>query len=305
MNEEQTQRYELLLAKGKEAYENHAFGPALDAFDEAYDLQQTPELNQLITRVLLADGQFKTAQLFADEFIDSYLESAELAELYVTVALKNQQFIAAREFVTWVAPDVATPLTTEIETAEETFRTEQKATLNTIARQFYHLSDGDAINQKERLIAADKLPLREYLVGARFALVDPFLPAIARVTVLDKLRRLQVTESVDMTWLDEKVMTIVPKDLQSLDEMPLFQTVVATLSGYEHEFGPATVHALVEQARLMLMIAYPAIDRVVENPRAWAAGLMAEAMGENGPTEPVEQQSWRAKLGQEMMGLMP
>ena len=136
MNEEQTQRYELLLAKGKEAYENHAFGPALDAFDEAYDLQQTPELNQLITRVLLADGQFKTAQLFADEFIDSYLESAELAELYVTVALKNQQFIAAREFVTWVAPDVATPLTTEIETAEETFRTEQKATLNTIARQF-------------------------------------------------------------------------------------------------------------------------------------------------------------------------
>lgn len=305
MNEEQTQRYELLLAKGTEAYENHAFGPALDAFDEAYDLQQTPELNQLITRVLLADGQFKTAQLFADEFIDSYLESAELAELYVTVALKNQQFIAAREFVTWVAPDVANALVSDIETAEETFRTEQKATLNTIARQFYHLSDGDAINQKERLIAADKLPLCEYLVGARFALVDPFLPAIARVTVLDKLRRLKVTESVEMTWLDETTMTLVPNELQSLDEMALFQTIVSTLSGYEHEIGSATVHALVEQARLMLMIAYPAIDRVVENPRAWAAGLMAEAMGENAPVEPVEQQSWRAKLGQEMMSLLP
>lgn len=305
MNEEQTQRYELLLAKGTEAYENHAFGPALDAFDEAYDLQQTPELNQLITRVLLADGQFKTAQLFADEFIDSYLESAELAELYVTVALKNQQFIAAREFVTWVATDVATALVSDIETAEETFRTEQKATLNTIARQFYHLSDGDAINQKERLIAADKLPLREYLVGARFALVDPFLPAIARVTVLDKLRRLKVTESVEMTWLDEKTMTLVPNELQSLDEMVLFHTIVSTLSGYEHEIGPATVHALVEQARLMLMIAYPAIDRVVENPRAWAAGLMAETLGENAPMEPVEQQSWRAKLGQEMMSLLP
>ena len=54
-----------------------------------------------------------------------------------------------------------------------------------------------------------------------------------------------------------------------------FSKRCATLSGYEYEFGPATVHALVEQARLMLMIAYPAIDRVVENPRAWAAGLMA------------------------------
>ena len=235
MTPEEEERFASLVAKGQAAFDEHSYGPALDALDEAYDLKQTPAINQLLTRVLLADGQYKTAQLFADEFIDSYLATAETAQLYVTVALHNQQFLTAREFIMWLPETQRADLMAQVVTAEMTARQTQQATITTIARHFYHLSDGDAISQRERLIAADKLPLDEYLVGARFVLLDPFLTAISRVSVLDRLRRLRVTQSVDMVWLDGGTLTVVPAQLESIENMVQYQAIVTELQSYDTE----------------------------------------------------------------------
>ncbi|WP_099087682.1 hypothetical protein [Weissella cibaria] len=304
MTPEEEERFASLVAKGQAAFDEHAYGPALDALDEAYDLKQTPAINQLLTRVLLADGQYKTAQLFADEFIDSYLATAETAQLYVTVALHNQQFLTAREFIMWLPETQRADLMAQVVTAEMTTRQTQQATITTIARHFYHLSDGDAISQRERLIAADKLPLDEYLVGARFVLLDPFLTAISRVSVLDRLRRLRVTQSVDMVWLDGDTLTVVPAQLESIENMVRYQDIVTELQSYEQMVGPAMIHGLVEQVRLMLMIAYPVLEKVAIEPKSWVAGLIAESLGNTMPQEAVEQREWRAKLQAEMLALM-
>ncbi|MFL4497982.1 hypothetical protein [Weissella sp. MSCH1] len=304
MTPEEEERFASLVAKGQASFDEHSYGPALDALDEAYDLKQTPAINQLLTRVLLADGQYKTAQLFADEFIDSYLATAETAQLYVTVALHNQQFLTAREFIMWLPETQRADLMAQVVTAEMTTRQTQQATITTIARHFYHLSDGDAISQRERLIAADKLPLDEYLVGARFVLLDPFLTAISRVSVLDRLRRLRVTQSVDMVWLDGDTLTVVPAQLESIENMVRYQDIVTELQSYEQTVGPAMVHGLVEQVRLMLMIAYPVLEKVAIEPKSWVAGLIAESLGNTMPQEAVEQREWRAKLQAEMLALM-
>lgn len=304
MTPEEEERFTSLVAKGQAAFEEQSYGPALDALDEAYDLKQTPAINQMLTRVLLADGQYKTAQLFADEFIDSYLATNETAQLYVTVALHNQQFLAAREFIMWLPEAQRADLMAQVVTAEMTARQTQQATITTIARHFYHLSDGDAISQRERLIAADKLPLDEYLVGARFVLLDPFLTAISRVSVLDRLRRLRVTQSVDMVWLDGGTLTVVPVQLESIENMVRYQAIVTELQSYERTVGPAMVHGLAEQVRLMLMIAYPVLERVAIEPKSWVAGLIAESLGNTMPQEVAEQREWRAKLQAEMLALM-
>lgn len=304
MTPEEEERFTSLVAKGQAAFEEQSYGPALDALDEAYDLKQTPAINQMLTRVLLADGQYKTAQLFADEFIDSYLATNETAQLYVTVALHNQQFLAAREFIMWLPETQRADLMAQVVTAEMTARQTQQATITTIARHFYHLSDGDVISQRERLIAADKLPLDEYLVGARFVLLDPFLTAISRVSVLDRLRRLRVTQSVDMVWLDGGTLTVVPAQLESIENMVRYQAIVTELQSYERTVGPAMVHGLAEQVRLMLMIAYPVLERVAIEPKSWVAGLIAESLGNTMPQEAAEQREWRAKLQAEMLALM-
>ncbi|WP_195318633.1 hypothetical protein [Weissella cibaria] len=304
MTPEEEERFTSLVAKGQAAFEEQSYGPALDALDEAYDLKQTPAINQMLTRVLLADGQYKTAQLFADEFIDSYLATNETAQLYVMVALHNQQFLAAREFIMWLPEAQRADLMAQVVTAEMTARQTQQATITTIARHFYHLSDGDAISQRERLIAADKLPLDEYLVGARFVLLDPFLTAISRVSVLDRLRRLRVTQSVDMVWLDGGTLTVIPGQLESIENMVQYQAIVTELQSYERSVGPAMLHGLAEQVRLMLMIAYPVLERVAIDPKSWVAGLIAESLGNAMPEEAVEQREWRAKLQAEMLALM-
>lgn len=304
MTPEEEERFTSLVAKGQAAFEEQSYGPALDALDEAYDLKQTPAINQMLTRVLLADGQYKTAQLFADEFIDSYLATNQTAQLYVTVALHNQQFLAAREFIMWLPEAQRADLMAQVVTAEMTARQTQQATITTIARHFYHLSDGDAISQRERLIAADKLPLDEYLVGARFVLLDPFLTAISRVSVLDRLRRLRVTQSVDMVWLDGGTLTVVPAQLESIENMVRYQAIVTELQSYERTVGPAMVRGLAEQVRLMLMIAYPVLERVAIEPKSWVAGLIAESLGNTMPQEAAEQSEWRAKLQAEMLALM-
>lgn len=304
MTPEEEERFASLVVKGQAAFDEHSYGPALDALDEAYDLNQTPAINQLLMRVLFADGQYKTAQLFADESIDSYLATAETAQLYVTVTLHNQQFLAAREFIMWLPETQRADLMAKVVTAEMTTRQTQQATITTIARHFYHLSDGDAISQRERLIAADKLPLDEYLVGTRFVLLDPFLTPISRVSVLDRLRRLRVAQSVDMVWLDGDTLTVVPAQLESIENMARYQDILTELQSYEQTVGPAMIHSLVEQVRLMLMIAYPVLEKVAIEPKSWVAGLIAESLGNTMPQEAVKQREWRAKLQAEMLALM-
>jgi tetratricopeptide (TPR) repeat protein len=302
---ERENRFDALLEQGRQAFNDGNFGQALDAFDEAYDMQQTAELNQLIAKALLADGQTQTAMLFVDEFVDAYLETPESAELYTKVALANRQFLAVREFISWLPEEWQVSLMRKVIDAEQDVKQNMAQTQRTIARQFYHLSDGDPLTQRDRLTAAEKLSLDDYVAGARFLLVDPFLSPILRVTVLDRMRRLQVADQVKFLWLDEKEYDVIPAKLLPLSEMPIFRRIQAGLQAVEREVGPGTVEALQENNRLMLTLAYPFITEVVTDSAEWVAGTLAENFGTATSSENAQQRVWREKLQAEVMNLMP
>lgn len=297
--------FDELVAKGQLAYENKDYEQALILLDQAYSLDQPSELNWLITKVLVADNQYQTAQVFADEFIESYLENKELAQLYVTIANANHHYLAAREFILWLPHDWQQTLLLSVEHSEIDYRQTMAQTVKTISRHFYHLSDVDSINQHERLIATEKLPLTDYLIGAKFVLIDPFLSQLVKATILDRLRRLQVNDEFKMLWIDQTELMIIPSQLTALDETIVYRQMTTFLAEAEKEFGSVTIQALQEELRLMLMFIYPKLSEVIYEPESWVKGMLAEAYGNKFAEEDPVQKKWRLKLQKEVMLLMP
>ena len=288
------------LEKGRIAYAENRYSEAAAALQSAYELTQTVVINHLLVQALVADEQFKAAQGIADEAVASYYEDDHDAQLYLTILIKNQQFVPAHEFIYAVPQEQQTELLADLTEHEQMFTQQQMTTLKTIARQFYHLSDVSPYEQQERLQMANQLPLAEYLKGAKFLLVDPFLSAVGRATIVDQLRRLHVKESVQINWFEES-LTVVPADLVPLEEMTIYQRIQINLKKHEQLLGPDLVTVLAEQAHLMLMMAYPNLTAVITDEASWVAGIIAETLGEVQPNEPIDQQNWRTKLSQEML----
>ena len=74
--------YERFIAQGEEALVEHNQIAALENFQQAYHLQQTPPVNQKIVQLLLEMGEADEALALAEAFQESYLRT-----------LKQRQFI--------------------------------------------------------------------------------------------------------------------------------------------------------------------------------------------------------------------
>ncbi|MCM0582356.1 hypothetical protein H9L19_01065 [Weissella diestrammenae] len=299
----ESDEYQKIVDKAQLAVEQQEIGRALELLNQAYEMQQTPTLNHLLTQILLSDGQNQLAHTLADEFIDSYTEKKVLAEQYVEIALKNHHYLIAREFA--LATKWQLALCEKINQQEQADRELYAQTLQTTAKHFYHLSDGDLIQQQTRLTAAEHLPLADYVTGARFVLVDPFLTPITRVTVLDRLRRLQVDQEVKMLWFDGSELIVVPKSLLAIEEMPIYQQLMAILDTNDMQVDGATLAAIKAGLRLNMLVAYPQLNQVVQSPTDWIKAMLAEAKGETLSNESTAQRQIRQKLHQIILELMP
>jgi len=302
MTKEEQTKFNQLVQRAHEAFENDEISKTLDALEAAYDMDQTAELNQFVTKVLLSDGQNQLAHTIADEFVDSYTQTRDLAEQYLELALRNKHYLIAREFA--LATKWNADLEPKIIEQEELDRQEFTQTIQTTARHFYHLSEGDLGQQQERLTAAEHLPLREYLVGAKFTLVDPFLLPITRATVLDRLRRLKLDEQLKMLWFDGSEIKVNPSKLVALDETPIFKQMMSILEENEMKIDSTTIQALEAGLRLHLLIAYPKLEDVVKDPQTWVLGMLAETKGEDFTDEPEAQKKIRQQLQAIILTLM-
>jgi len=288
------------VEKGQAAFADARYSEAAAELQSAYDLSQTVAINHLLVRALVADQQFKMAQGIAFEAATSYYDDKNDAELYLMILIKNQQFLKAYEFIYALPQTMQAKMLAEVATNEQLFAQNQATTLKTIARQFYHLSDVSPYEQQERLQMANQLPLTEYLKGAKFLLVDPFLSVIGRVTIIDQLRRLHIQETVAMNWFDE-TLSITPSKLLPLEDMAIYQHIQTQLNQLEQSIGPDLISVMSEQNHLMLMMAYPNLTTIITDEEAWVTGMVAEVLGEEQSSEPLTQRNWRAKLTHEMM----
>ena len=296
--------YDDFVIKAKTAINNNMLDQALDSLISAYQLQQTIEVNHLLVTVLMAQNQYQEAQVYANEYFDSYLDNKEDVQLYLSLILHNHYFLNAWELLTWLPEKWQLTFTKKIQEAESNYRDTQAQTIKMIARHFYHLSDGELADQQKRLMAANKLPRDEYVMGAKFILRDPFLPQMSRVSILDQLRRIDVSETVMFLDLTETLVPVVPNHLQDIMHDKTYQKIIDALSDYEKELGPDMIHGLGEQVKLLLMLAYPDLTLVVEDTKSWVAGLVAETFGMPMPVESEKQMIWRQKLQKNLINIL-
>ncbi|MGC3584473.1 hypothetical protein ACPTHO_13985, partial [Enterococcus faecalis] len=76
-----------------EALVEHNQIAALENFQQAYLLQQTPPVNQKIVQLLLDMGEADEALALAEAFQESYLENLETAAIYMQINSQSRRFI--------------------------------------------------------------------------------------------------------------------------------------------------------------------------------------------------------------------
>ena len=85
--------YERFIAQGEEALVEHNQIAALENFQQAYQLQQTPPVNQKIVQLLLEMDEADEALALAEAFQDSYFENLETAAIYMQIYSQSRRFI--------------------------------------------------------------------------------------------------------------------------------------------------------------------------------------------------------------------
>jgi len=128
---------EKALAAAQADFNAKNWSAAAAGFERLYQDQQTADVNQYLVASLYHDQQYAAAEQVAAEQDGIYLQSGKTFQLRLDVALKNQQFIFAREFCelptaqAWRAGGLA-----QIAAAEAASQTELGTTQRVIAKQF-------------------------------------------------------------------------------------------------------------------------------------------------------------------------
>ncbi|WP_367294820.1 hypothetical protein [Levilactobacillus yonginensis] len=258
----------------RKAFEEQQWSAASSAFQTLYQDQQTPELNRYLVMSLFRDQQYLAAEQIAAEQDQIYLANESLFNLRLAVALKNQQFIFAREFCELVgARDWREAGLEKIQQTEREAEQSLAATQKTIAKQFYHLGDVSFAEQRQRLERAKQLPLATFMKGVQYLLVDPFLHPLIRATLLEELLRLKVDTSVQLHWLDDQTYTIATKDLRPVGASQSAQAIQNYLQLELGQNDPVLAANLQQTVTLQLMMLYPFIDKVITQPVLWAQAV--------------------------------
>lgn len=269
----------------EKAIATEKWSEAASLWETVYQAEQTADNNYQLVTALVADEQFLAASTTAAEFEQTYLETDQAADLYLTALLKSHQFIPAhillnaRQVGPWThsAQD-------RIQAAENQAEQTMATTLDTTMRQFYHLSDQPVGAQTERLQAAKHLTYGKYLTAAKFLLVDPFLHQLSRVEVLYTLRAMGVPDEVTMQTFDEQRVTVVPATLPAMGKDATSLAVQQVLTEMIGQDDPTLYAGLQALLSLQLMFLYPQIERVILDAEVWVkvfVGLQTGQLSEN------------------------
>lgn len=278
---------------------------ASSQFEAVYAEEQTPELNRELVDSLYHNEQYLRAEQYAAEMDAAYLSSQADFNLRLIVALKNRQFIFAREFCALsAAADWRDQGLSQIIQAEDESRTTLATTQRLLAKQFAHLGDVSFGEQRQRLEQARQLPLKEFMQSIQYLLIDPFLHPLIRATLLEELLRLRVKATVKLQWLDDQMYTIDTADLQPVNAS---RAAAGIRSYFQEDLGqrdPMMAANAQQTVTLQLMMLYPFIDKVVTQPTNWAR-LVA---GEDLPPEVTADEkndmiAWQQRLNRFMAEL--
>lgn len=287
------------------AFQQEQWSQASAAFTTLYQARQTAELNRYLATSLYHDQQFLAAEQIAAENDRAYLIDQRWFTQRLTIALKNQQFIFARQWChlpeaqVWAQAGLA-----QVVTAEDQARQTLGATQRVIAKQFYHLGDTDLAEQQRRIKRAQQLPLREFLRGVQYLLVDPFLHPLLRATLLEELSRLQLDQPVRLQWLDDQIYTVETAKLGPVAAGPAAQAALTYLTTQFAQTNPGLVANVRQTLNLQLMLLYPFADKVLTAPEAWIDYLAGRPVQTAiSPEQAKQLKTWQKRLGKHLQDL--
>ncbi|NLR10055.1 MULTISPECIES: hypothetical protein [Lactobacillaceae] len=296
---------EQAIEKAHQAFSAGKWSTATELFEKLYTDQQTAEFNRYLVASLYHDEKYLAAEQYAAEQDTVYLASAETFQLRLDVALKNQQFIFAREFCelpsaqAWRETGI-----TQITAAEEAARQTLGETQRVRAKQFYHLGDVSFGEQRQRLEQARQLPLKEFMQGIQYLLVDPFLHPLMRATLLEELLRLRTTQTVQVHWLDDQTYVVDTSQLQPVGASSAAQQIQRYLHENLAQQDPMLMANISQTITLQLMMLYPFIDKIIKNPVAWVRLVARQSVTDQADDAELEEINvWQHRLNRYMAAL--
>ncbi|QEA54853.1 type I restriction endonuclease subunit R [Leuconostoc citreum] len=266
---------------------------AAETLITVYESLTTFDINYRLVTALFMDEQYQLAASYADDFLYNYLEEETDFRMLVTLAIQNQYFVYAQQIaVLWHDEVVKSAVLKDIRRAESVAQETMATTFQTIGRQFYHLSDYDMLQQRDRYESARHLPVAEFVKGAQFLLVDPYVTPIIRATLFEDLQKLQVEGDIAYRWLDDKTYTINLSQVSLLVDSPIFETVADLLDERLGHDDPIAMDMLAQQVRFEMTLLYPRVTEIITNPEAWVTASIAQYYDKSTDNEPAEQRKW-------------
>ncbi|WP_220740083.1 type I restriction endonuclease subunit R [Leuconostoc miyukkimchii] len=270
---------------------------AAETLTTVYDSLSTFEVNYRLVTSLFMDEQYQLASSYADDFLLNYLEEESDFRMIVALAVQNQSFVYAQQLaMLWDNLDTQEKVLQEIRDAEQRAVENMATTLQTISRQFYHLSDYSMIEQRDRYESARHLPVDQFIVGAKYLLVDPYATPIIRATLLEDLQKLQVPGKIQYRWLDDELYTVVLSELPLLTNSKIFEYIADLLDEKLGNDDPIAMDILAQQVRFELTLLYPRVEEIVTDPESWVEASVNRYYDRQNLSETEKQKKWHDKV---------
>lgn len=273
-------QYYLTLAE--EAFLAGNFKQALENYQLAYRDSPSPKLNRLIVSLLLEQGELSAALEYAEEEIESYLETPETIDLFLQVQLYSHHFFAAREFL-WrvqknshVTKEQQNLWQMRIDDQEEFYQKQQRLVMQEIEIELDKLPQLPPMEQLSKVRDIQLLSNERLKKRAEDFMLDPAVTPLARSYLFESLARIGTANKVRYLTIQDEVVELSPADSGFDDSLQ--QAIEEGLNQRLADNDPILLVNLLEQIKLEMAFLYP-LQSSFMNPAAWIASYLAEYSG--------------------------
>lgn len=290
MNEEQQAQYQ----HAQELIAEQRWSEASDILEGLVNDVDISDVARLTIIALYYSKQYTRACTYLFEYLELMVDDFADAQIAIDIFVKNELFILARQVINSL-PKWRAKLLPLIQAGEKQMQEEYQETMQTRLRDFYHLGDYSLPEQQSRLQAAFKLPLAEFLTGAKFLLRDPFTHPLVKSSLVELLCKLGVDEQVTYYWLDKQEYTVNPCHLVPLKDNPLVIAGKREISEKIGNKNPQTEQSAIQELQLQVMFLYPRIEAIITDIGEWTDELIARIEGRQ-PLQKTAMSQWQLRL---------
>lgn len=294
---------ERVLARADRLLAKHQWKTAVPMLKDLEDNSTGEDDDILLPRLaeaLNGAGRFVESFDYIADNQGLFSDDLTSATTWLTAALGAGQFIDARVFIHNCPSSWHDSLMELVEEAEKKAHQTSAVSIKNQLKAFYHLGDKPVPDQSKLMAGGWKLPLVDFVTGAKFLLRDPFTNALIRSNLIETLHQLDFDEEVKYLWIDQKEYTVNPARTNDLGDDNALNQAKADLKEQLRDDPILTVH-LGSQLDMEGMLLYPQVGRVISDPHEWASALVASQQGKPIHNEKIKK--WQEKLNHEIQSL--